>query len=372
MKIAFVSYDFGEYSVRHANALAEHAEVLLVIADGVAKDHVHLLSPKVQLYKFHRPRFRQPARQVLSILQMLRRIHAFAPDVVHFQGGHLWFNLALRKLRRYPLVLTVHNPRHHIGDMSSRRTPQFIMDYGYRQADQIVVHGERLKLQVNEELGIANDRLHVISHIAMGERDANLEVAEDPRMLLFFGRIWEYKGLEYLIRAEPLIAEHFPDVRIVIAGQGEDFERYRAMMSNPDRFEVHNRRVSNEDRERMFAEAAIVVLPYISATQSGVVPIAYTHGKPVIATRVGSLQEFVDDGQTGLLVPPKDERALAEAIVSLMRDEPLRHRLGAQGMQKLESQCSPQVVAEEHMNVYRAALKSRGVSPELDRRMQVV
>ena len=361
MKIAFVSYDFGEYSIRHANALAERAEVLLLLAGSAVEGHSNLLSPGVTLYPFDRPRFRQPVQQYFSIRKLLQRVRDFRPDVVHFQGGHLWFNLALRQLRDYPLVLTVHNPRHHIGDQASRRTPQFIMDYGYRRADQIIVHGDRLKEQVHEELGIAANRIHVVPHIAMGERDPDIGVVEDPRMLLFFGRIWEYKGLEYLIRAEPLIAERVPDVRIVIAGQGEDFDRYRRMMTNPERFDIHNEHVSNEERERLFEQAAIVVLPYIGATQSGVVPIAYTHSKPVVATRVGSLPEFVLHGETGLLVPPKDESALADAIVKLLQDDSLRHRLGRQGSRKLASECSPQVVAEAHLNVYAAAMDARGV-----------
>ena len=344
MKIAFISYDFGEYCVHHANALAEHAEVMLILANDVFEGHGHLVSPKVRLNTFDRPRFRQPLRQFVSIRKILDTVHSYNPDVVHFQGGHLWFNLALPLLRQYPLVLTVHNPRHHVGDLASRKTPQFVMDYGFRRADQIIVHG---------------DRIHVIPHIAMGQKCQSSCRTEDPRMVLFFGRIWEYKGLEYLIRAEPYITERVPDVRIVIAGEGEDFDRYRKMIHNSERFEIHNEHVSNERREQLFAKSALVVLPYISATQSGVVPIAYTHSKPVVATNVGSLQEFVDDGATGILVPPKDEIALADAIVTLLMDEPLRHRLGRNGLQKLESECEPDVVAQAHLKVYAATRRFR-------------
>lgn len=360
MKIAFVSYDFGEYSVRHANALAEHAEVLLVLADDVAQEHVAMLSDAVELYQFQKPRLRQPLKQYRSIRKVLRRIHAFGPDIVHFQGGHLWFNFALLRLRRYPLVLTVHNPRHHIGDQDSRRTPQSVMDFGYRRADRIIVHGDLLKRQVTEELGIAPNHVHVIAHIVMGDCSHDINVQEDGNLVLFFGRIWEYKGLEYLIRAEPLISSQVPKVRIMIVGRGEDFDRYRRLMMNPERFEVINRHVSNEERERYFAESAIVVLPYISATQSGVVPVAYTHSKPVVATTVGSLQEFVDDGKTGLLVPPANEHALADAIVKLLQDEPLRHKLGKQGRAKLDAECTADIVARKHLEVYRAAMRRRG------------
>ena len=139
--------------------------------------------------------------------------------------------------------------------------------------------------------------------------------------VLFFGRIWAYKGLEYLIRAEPLITAEIPDAKIVIAGKGEDFSRYRAMMVHPERFVVHNEFIPDDRRAELFARASVVVLPYVEATQSGVIPVAYTFSKPVVATTVGSIPEMVDDGRTGLLVPPRSEESLAEAIVSLLRDD---------------------------------------------------
>jgi glycosyltransferase involved in cell wall biosynthesis len=176
---------------------------------------------------------------------------------------------------------------------------------------------------------------------------------------LFFGRIWEYKGLEYLIRAEPLISEQVPDVEIVIAGEGEDFQRYRELMARPDTFRVHNAWISNEQRAEFFNEAAVVVLPYVEATQSGVVPIAYAHGKPVVATRVGSLPECVDDGRTGLLVPPRDEHALAKALIRLLQDDELRREMGSAGRRKLNEECSDEIVAAKHLEAYRRAVQAR-------------
>src|SRR5258707_5206877 len=124
-------------------------------------------------------------------------------------------------------------------------------------------------------------------HIQIGHECSSPVVQEDERLLLFFGRIWEYKGLEYLIRAEPLISARVPDVEIVIAGRGEDFEKYRHMMVDPDRFVIDNETIPDDRVARYFGESSVVVLPYIDASQSGVVPIAYSFSKPVIATTVG-------------------------------------------------------------------------------------
>lgn len=360
MRIAFVSFDFGEYSIRHANALAERADVLLLLPEALAGDRASQVANNVHYEPFQKPRLRQPVRQWKTTRRVLRIIREFKPDVVHFQGGHLWFNFALPQLaREYPLTMTVHNPRHHIGDRDSRRTPQWVLDFGYRRAGQIIVHGEKLKNELELSIGADPRRVHVIPHIVMGDPEMSEESYDDGNTLLFFGRIWEYKGLEYLIRAQPLVTNRLPDTRFVIAGEGEDFARYRAMMTDASKFSVHNRRVSDEERAKLFNESSIVVLPYIGATQSGVVPVAYNHGKPVIATEVGGLPEVVDHGRTGLLVPPKDERALADAIVKLLVDHKLRQAMGVAAREKIQSECGPEVVANAHLRVYQYCIEDR-------------
>jgi glycosyltransferase involved in cell wall biosynthesis len=78
--------------------------------------------------------------------------------------------------------------------------------------------------------------------------------------------------------------------------------------------------------------------------------------KPVVATTVGGLPEIVDDGRTGYLVPPRDERALAAALVRLLRDDVRRRQFGLNGKRKLEEECAPAVVARQTLDVYRKAL----------------
>ncbi|MCA9245483.1 MAG: glycosyltransferase family 4 protein [Planctomycetales bacterium] len=364
-----MSYGFGEYSVRHANALAEVADVLLMLPEDIAAEHRDKLSTKVELFAFAGPRLRQPLRQFGAARKILNRLDAYEPSVLHLQAGHLWFNCALAVARRWPLVVTIHNPRHHVGDRSSRRTPQCMLDYGYRRADHVIVHGDQLKAETVEQLGIATEKIHVVPHIAMGEMPQDMPpVEEDSSLVLFFGRIWEYKGLRYLIEAEPLISEAVPNLRIMIAGRGDNFEKYRRLMVHPDRFLVENEYVSETRRYEMFSQAALVVLPYIEATQSGVVPVAYTHGKAVVATRVGALPECVDDGDTGLLVPPRDVKALADAIVQLLTDPQRRRTMGHNGRRKLEQECSDGIVAHAHLDAYQRAIESHEANRKERRR----
>ena len=359
VKVAFLSFGFEEYSIRLASALIREAEVLLLLPDELQERRLSYLDRSVRFGPFVKPRLRQPLRQIRMIAALLQRIRQYDPDVIHLQQGHFWFNLALPLLRRYALVLTIHDPRYHVGDRESQKTPQAIMEFGFRRASQIIVHGRQLKQMVVDELHVPEEIVHVVPMIALGDDSAQTTCEEQEGLVLFFGRIWEYKGLEYLIRAEPLITAQLPEAKIVIAGQGEDFTRYRRMMRHPERFVVYNEYVSDEKGAELFQQASVVVLPYIDATQSAVIPVAYTFAKPVVATTVGSLPEMVEPGQTGYLVPPRDEQALADAIVRLLRDKALRQRMGANARNKVENEYSAGAVAHQTLSVYERAVRDR-------------
>jgi glycosyltransferase involved in cell wall biosynthesis len=357
LRVALLSFDFGEYCIRLTSAMADEADVALLLPDHEAAGHLDALDPTVRLYPYRKPRLRQPLPQLGAVATNLRRIIQFKPDVVHVQQGHLWFNPVLPLLARYPLVLTVHDPYHHLGDTGAQKTPQSVMDFGFRRAARLIVHSQQQRQVVVERCGIPEGRIDVIPHIALGDESIQVQSHHDEEpVVLFFGRIWPYKGLDYLIRAQPLISAACPGARIVIAGEGEDFARYRAMMTDPSAFTVWNEYVSDEQRARLFERAAVVVLPYVDASQSGVVPLAYRYGKPVVATTVGGLPETVDSGETGFLVPPRDEHALADAVIRLLQDADLRHRFGANGRRKLDAECAPDVIGRQTLATYRRAL----------------
>ena len=357
MRLAFISFDFGEYSIRLTNALARQLEVLLLLPCTQAEPHLHLLDSTVKFQPFRKPRLRQPLPQARMISSIVESVKRFCPDVVHVQQGHMWFNLMLPVLRRYPLVITVHDPRQHTGDKGGQNTPQMIMDFGFRRADEIIVHANQMRQLMVEKCHVADERVHVIPHVKIGHDSVQGQLSEgDKPLILFFGRIWEYKGLEYLIRAEPLITSDVPEARIVIAGKGEDFARYRRLMVHPENFIVCNEYISETGISDLFRRAAVVVLPYVEATQSGVIPLAYTFMKPVVATTVGGLPEMVEHGRTGFLVPPRNPGALAKAIVRLLKDKQLRQQFGSNGRRKIDAECSPEIIAKKTVGVYYQAL----------------
>ncbi len=371
MKVVCVGFDFGEYCMRLAGGLAEapDTEVVLFLSREEATPYLHLLSPRVELRIFDKPRFRQAWQQLKMVWSLVRQIRAAKPDVMHMQLGHMWFNLlALPLLQDIPLVLTVHDSLIHVGDAASAKTPQWVLDRACFKARQRIVHAPQVKDLLVQRLGIDPATVHVIPYVIVGDVDVSVgeDMQEEP-WVLFFGRIWEYKGLRYLIEAEPLITAEVPEAKIVIAGTGEDFEPYRQAMKHPENFIVHYEYVSDEKRAELFRRSSVVVLPYIEASQSFVISIAYRFGKPVVATTVGGLPAMVDDERTGLLVPPRDAPALARAIVMLLQDEGLRKEFGAASMQKVNVECAPERVGRQTRAVYLEAMRpcvSRAVLAE--------
>jgi glycosyltransferase involved in cell wall biosynthesis len=357
LRVALISFNFGEYCIRLASALAQHAEVLLVLPHQLAEPHIAKLNDTVHLFSFQSPRLRQPVQQFWTIRKVCQKIRDFSPDLIHYQGAHLWFDSALPFLRRYPLIFTIHDFRPHPGDQPSQKTPFWIETFARRRADELIVHTRQTRELAARQLPIDAERISVIPHIQIGEKLSSPPDQDEEHLILFFGRIWAYKGLEYLIRAEPLISARVPDVRILIAGQGEGFSRYSRMMVHPDRFIVHNEYVPEERAAEYFRRASVVVLPYTEASQSGVIPVAYSAGKPVVATTVGGLPEIVEDGRTGYLIPPGDVVQLADAVTRLLLDAPLRRRMGANGKRKIEAECSPPLVAQMTLNVYHRAIE---------------
>ena len=209
LRVAMVAFDFGEYCVALANALAREVDLLLVLPGSEAA-LAPASQPPLRLTTYVKPRLRQPARQLATGLRLVRDIRAFGPDLVHVQQGHLWFNLLLRLLPRVPLVVTAHDLRPHPGDRGGQRTPAPLMRLAFRRADRLVVHGARMRQEAVETRLAAPESIDVIPHVSLAVGAP--EGTEDGPCVLFFGRIWPYKGLEHLIAAEPAVTAAVPEL----------------------------------------------------------------------------------------------------------------------------------------------------------------
>ena len=145
-----------------------------------------------------------------------------------------------------------------------------------------------------------------------------LGIAENKKVLLFFGYIRAYKGLMNLIEAMPYLLKEDENYFLLIVGEFYEskekyFERIKELNIGKNVL-VIDEFVPNEEVGLYYSAADLVVLPYNSATQSGILNIAYGFKKPVVVTNVGGLPELVEDGKTGFIVEPHNPLALAEGI----------------------------------------------------------
>lgn len=161
-------------------------------------------------------------------------------------------------------------------------------------------------------------------------RDANqlkheLGFAEDSLVLLFFGYIRKYKGLDILIEAFPKIYSTISKAKLLIVGEFyDDPKEYFKLIKNlkiDDKVKVINQFVPNEDVGNYYQAADVVILPYRSATQSGILNVAYGFYKPVIVTDVGGLAEFVDEGKTGFIVKPNSPDAITTGVKKFLSEK---------------------------------------------------
>lgn len=146
-------------------------------------------------------------------------------------------------------------------------------------------------------------------------------------VLLFFGFVREYKGLRYLLEALPSVLETSPDAQLSVVGEfWDDKQPYIDLINRlgiMDHVTIVDEYVPDDSVQQYFAAADLVVLPYVSATQSAIIQLAFGAGKPVVTTNVGGLPDVVEDGETGLLVEPRNPEALAAAIVEALQTDTL-------------------------------------------------
>jgi glycosyltransferase involved in cell wall biosynthesis/uncharacterized membrane protein YbhN (UPF0104 family) len=163
---------------------------------------------------------------------------------------------------------------------------------------------------------------------------AREELGIPPRqkVALFFGFIRKYKGLEGLLNALPLVKAYDPDFLLLIVGEvwkgKRQYRHYLRLIKKLD-LETNtrfiNRYVPNEEVEVYFKASDFVVLPYTDGSGSGILQIAYGMDRPVVATGISVFADVVEEGKTGILVPPNNEKELAEAMIKMYQNNAIPH-----------------------------------------------
>jgi glycosyltransferase involved in cell wall biosynthesis len=196
--------------------------------------------------------------------------------------------------------------------------------YAFGGVDAFIVQSGAVEKELNEFY--PGSRYALVAHpvyeifgsgIPKAEARSKLAIT-DERVMLFFGYVRRYKGLHILLDAMPAILKTLKVKLLVVGEFYDDEKKYRQQieeMKLQNDVTVYSEYVPNEKVNVFFSAADVVVLPYVSATQSGIVQIAYQFDKPVIATDVGGLAEVVLNDRTGFIVQPESPQEVSEAVL---------------------------------------------------------
>lgn len=262
-------------------------------------------------------------------------INRYRPDAVIVQWWHPWFApcywVLLRHLKKdIKVIFLCHNVLPHEGfpmkrllsGMVLRKGSGFIVHSEQDEADlKSLVDSPRMVRTVHPTYNQFRKRF-----IDKATARRELGISGDQEVLLFFGFIRKYKGLAHLIRALPSICAARPNAHLWVVGDFFDNDKadYEALIREnhcEGLLTLVDGYLPDDKVEPYFAAADLSVLPYESATQSGVIQISYSFGCPVVATDVGGLPEVVLDGKTGYVVPALDDQALAQAVIRFFEQD---------------------------------------------------
>ena len=276
------------------------------------------------------------------------------------------------------LVFTAHNIDQQERDGKSTLVNRISLKYLYRIVDHIFVHTAKMKRQLVEKFEISENKITVIPFginnlvpvTNMKREEAKKILGVDPKekIILFFGRIAPYKGLELLITAFEKIIKTDKNCRLIIAGQikekhlDEYWKNIQGMISECGMEDFVIQRIEyipDEEIEVYYKSADVLILPYKHIFQTGVLFISYYFGLPVIATDVGSFREDIMEGETGFLCKPNDPVDLSDKIVKYFQSD-LYKNLGEKRFSIKEyaaKRYSWERVSEETKNVYKKILE---------------
>lgn len=290
--------------------------------------------------------------------RLSRLIKQLRPDVVHAHDPHGVAMAALAlsmstQLAKPPLVAQRRVDFRLRGNSLSR--------WKYRQVDCFICSSEAIRnlliqdgvpaqRAVTVHEGIDIDR---VEHAPPAKLHEELWLPHNAPIVGNVAALVPHKGQKHLIDAAQIVLKSVPDARFVIAGEGELRESLER--------QIREHRLDKHVFLTGFRPDVLSVLKafdifVMSSTTEGLgtsILDAMAAGKPIVGTRAGGIPEAVVDGETGLLVPPRDPHAMADAIVQLLGDEPRRRRMGAAGRERARGLFSAERMVQETLRVYR-------------------
>jgi glycosyltransferase involved in cell wall biosynthesis len=363
--------------------MATHAHELARALAGLGHD-VHLVNPvygrgecRVETahgYTVHRlfidhhtPRIKH-MHYVRAVRAALLELAAERPvDVLHWHDltPNCWTTRTVRS--RFPLVWTNHTSNYleffetALGRVKIR---------AFLHHPDVIIAPSRELHEKSTATGVPAERCYYIPNGvdaatfapggSFGVIDKDFGVDPAQPVVICPRRLEPKNGVEFLMRAVPVIRAARPETQFLIVGGGfpEERERFERMLTEAGQREgvFFTGNVPNDTMPKFYALATVAVLPSLMEATSISGLEAMACGLPLVGTTVGGIPEIIEDGVSGLLVPPRDPERLAAALLRVLEDETLRRSLGVGARQRVEREFAWTQIARRTMAVYDAAI----------------
>lgn len=331
-------------------------------SEDVEGIRVHRLPSSMTIY--NAPVLRGLARKLRQLDVDMVHTHLPSPYVACVSA-------TVARLRRIPSVLTYHNDILAQDGIFSLMAGAYNASLGRMLLDSVnrIICTSRGYAYSSSYLSSYLDKVVAIQNgvdtefFHPGVDGSPVKELFGDRIVLFVGSLahtHSYKGVEFLVRAAHYIRPTFPDARIVVVGSGPLKRPLEAMarrqgVGDMVRFVGH---VPRDELPRYYAAASVKVLPSVSRAEGFGLALleAMACGKPVVGTNVGGIPFFVRDGENGFLIPPRDPKAIAQAVIEILSDQTLARELGLQGRALVEREYCWRTMVDETEKVYHQIL----------------
>jgi glycosyltransferase involved in cell wall biosynthesis len=259
-----------------------------------------------------------------------KKIKAEDADLIVFDWWHPFFgpchysiSQLIKSKYKNKILFITENVISHEGNFVDR----ILTKIGLKNSDRFISLSEQVENELKDlakgkkvyrtELPVYDCYQSDVSEVQSTKADFDFN--EEDKVLLFFGYVRTYKGLDILIDAMPRLIEQDKRFKLLVVGEFYDspdkYFKQIKMLNIENHVKIINNFVANEDVYKYYLASDVVVLPYRSATQSGILNVAYGFQKPVIVTDVGGLAEFVDDEKTGVIVSSAEPEKIETGVL---------------------------------------------------------
>ena len=248
------------------------------------------------------------------------------------------------KLIGIKLAHTVHD----VTPLNNNKLDHYFSLLVYKKADILFVHSDSNKRDLAQQIKLDEDKIKVVPHgdfdtfipdriLTKSEAKKFFGLSDDLNVILFFGAIKEYKGLDILSNSLLLASKKINNLALIIAGEAGDAETRQIVLNCKDilsklpnevKVIFHQKYIPDEEVAKYFIASDMVVLPYRGISHSGVLHVAYSFGRPVIASDVGDFKESIEEGNSGYVLSSNNPQNLSDKIILSFSDKKKLEEMG--------------------------------------------